>query len=276
MGIKPYKKESMERCDSCGAPMSEYEYDRYGGLCKLCRGEESKAHSPDGKPSGIQGNEALTFTAAKNPEQEVFIIDCGSAEKAKALNDAFDDAAHNENGSLTSKNLGGDPVNWWNAGQFFAACVDPCGKAASWCEDWLRNSVGRENKANEELSPKMQKRLKLKAWQVSSNKMKGFDEAGYSFLDLYEDGRCDPIAVPTKGYETEKEALAAAKEIFDDFDEYLEVTALFDEEGGPDGEAVWFPAYGLKKTFVDLPEGEGLEVLSELSDVLYRLYTKGA
>ena len=130
-------------------------------------------------------------------------------------------------------------------------------------------------KRHEALSPKMQKRLKLKAWQENTLEMKGFDEAGYSFLDLYEGGKCPAFMTPTKGYETEKEALDAAKKIFDDFDEYFEITALFDEAGGPDGEAVWFPAYGLKKTFVDLPEGEGLEVLSELSDVLYRVYTKG-
>lgn len=143
MGIKLRKRESMEHCDSCGATMSEYEYDRYGGLCKLCRGEESKSHGADGKASGRQGNEALAFTAIKNPKQAAFIIDCGSAEKAKALNDAFDKAAYNENGSeLTSKNLGGDPINWWDAGQFFAACVDPCDKAAAWCEDWLRHSDG--------------------------------------------------------------------------------------------------------------------------------------
>jgi hypothetical protein len=121
----------------------------------------------------------------------------------------------------------------------------------------------------------MQKRLKLKAWQDNSVKMQGFDEAGYSFLDLYDGGKCPAFITPIKGYETEKEALDAAKKIFDDFDEYFEITARFDEAGGPDGEAVWFPAYGLKKTFVDLPEGEGLEVLNELSDVLYRLYTKG-
>lgn len=42
MGIKLIKKESMERCDSCGAVMTEYEYDRYGGLCKHCRSKESK------------------------------------------------------------------------------------------------------------------------------------------------------------------------------------------------------------------------------------------
>ena len=130
-------------------------------------------------------------------------------------------------------------------------------------------------KRHEALSPKMQKRLKLKAWQDNTLKMKGFDEAGYSFLDLYEGGKCPAFMTPTKGYETEKEALDAAKKIFDDFDEYFEITALFDEAGGPDGEAVWFPAFGLKKTFADLPKGEGLEVLSELSDVLYRLYTKG-
>lgn len=39
------KKESMERCDSCGAVMTEYDYDRYGGLCKRCRdkGEAKKS-----------------------------------------------------------------------------------------------------------------------------------------------------------------------------------------------------------------------------------------
>jgi hypothetical protein len=42
MGIKLIKKESMERCDSCGAVMTEYDYDRYGGLCKHCRSKESK------------------------------------------------------------------------------------------------------------------------------------------------------------------------------------------------------------------------------------------
>lgn len=132
-----------------------------------------------------------------------------------------------------------------------------------------------ESKKNEELSPKMKQRRKLKSWQDASMQMKGFDEAGYSFLDLYDNGKCSSIVAPTKGYATEKEALDAGKKIFDDFDEYLDVTAYHDEEGGPDGEPMWFPAYGLKKTFVDLPEGEGLEVLSELSDVLYRLYTKG-
>lgn len=352
-------------------------------------------------------NEAA-YTAVKNPEQPVFIIDCGSAEKAKALNDAFNGAVQYKNGRLASKNLGGDPISWWNAGRFFTACVDPCDKAAKWCEEWLRNSGGaapaiqgnsaglesksikNENilsgllaknpvwneiaggdtaeladniekgewiglmtgaeddtdagwdkyidsafgpfvdfvearyikpdenepdfrvaqikfkplfnrlstnaktglladlgdkiadgyfavaeKRPEALSPKMQKRLKLKTWQDNTMKMKGFDEAGYSFLDLYDNGKCSSIVAPTKGYATEKEALDAGKKIFDDFDEYLDVTAYHDEEGGPNGEAVWFPAYGLKKTFVDLPEGEGLEVLSELSDVLYRLYTKG-
>lgn len=48
MGIKLIKKESMERCDSCGAIMTEYDYDRYGGLCKYCRSKESKHEDSDG------------------------------------------------------------------------------------------------------------------------------------------------------------------------------------------------------------------------------------
>lgn len=44
---KDGKKESMERCDSCGAVMTEYDYDRYGGLCKHCRdkGEAKKSEA---------------------------------------------------------------------------------------------------------------------------------------------------------------------------------------------------------------------------------------
>ena len=234
-----------------------------------------------------EANEAA-YTAIKNPEQAVFLIDCGSPEKAQELNAAFAALAEkvlDRDDPDAVAAIGRDVVQFWDVGPYFTACVDPCDKAAAWCEKWLRNSdgaapgiqgngAGLESKA-EELSPKMQKRLKIKSWQANSAKMKGFEEAGYSFLDMYEDGACSSIGVPTKGYDTEKEALEAAKKIFNDFDEYLDVTAHFDEEGGPDGEAVWFPAFGLKKTFVDLPEGEGLEVLSELSDVLYRLYTKG-
>ena len=355
-------------------------------------------------------NEAA-YTAVKNPKQAAFIIDCGSPEKAKELNDAFSALAEkvlDHNDKEAGDAIGRNVILYYDVGPFFTACVDPCDKAAAWCEEWLRNSGGAapaiqgnsagleskgiknesilsgllaknpvwneisggdtaeladniekgewiglmtgaeddtdagwdkyiadtfgpfidfvdaryikpdENdpdfrvaqikfkplfnrlstnaktglladlgdkiadgyfaaaeKRTEALSPKMQKRLKLKGWQDNTMKMKGFDEAGYSFLDLYDNGKCSSIVAPTKGYDTEKEALDAGKKIFDDFDEYLDVTAYHDEEGGPNGEAVWFPAYGLKKTFVDLPEGEGLEVLSELSDVLYRLYTKG-
>ena len=47
MGIKLIKKESMERCDSCGAVMTEYDYDRYGGLCKYCRSKGETKKSED-------------------------------------------------------------------------------------------------------------------------------------------------------------------------------------------------------------------------------------
>jgi len=52
---KDGKKESMERCDSCGAVMTEYDYDRYGGLCKRCRdkGEAKKPAESSKKSEGI-------------------------------------------------------------------------------------------------------------------------------------------------------------------------------------------------------------------------------
>lgn len=59
---KDGKKESMEHCDACGAVMTEYDYDRYGGLCKRCRdkGEAKKpAESSKKSESDIwdEGNE---------------------------------------------------------------------------------------------------------------------------------------------------------------------------------------------------------------------------
>lgn len=50
MGIKLIKKESMERCDSCGAVMTKYDYDHYGGLCKYCR-DKGKAKKSERRPS---------------------------------------------------------------------------------------------------------------------------------------------------------------------------------------------------------------------------------
>jgi len=90
MGIKLCKKESMERCDSCGAVMTEYDYDRYGGLCKYCRSKESKQES---------GLDAITFAEpsfdaatygleeiSKNDSGEIDVVDgVDSNDSAPAL-----------------------------------------------------------------------------------------------------------------------------------------------------------------------------------------------
>lgn len=62
---KDGKKESMERCDSCGAVMTEYDYDRYGGLCKRCRdkGEAKKPAESSKKSEEVVNN--LTSPEAK-------------------------------------------------------------------------------------------------------------------------------------------------------------------------------------------------------------------
>lgn len=87
-------------------------------------------------------NEAA-YTAIKNPEQATFIIDCGTPEKAKELNDAFYKVAFVEDGWKPNKEvIGGELILSWNVGPFFTACVDPCDKAAAWCEEWLRNHGG--------------------------------------------------------------------------------------------------------------------------------------
>lgn len=87
-------------------------------------------------------NEAA-YTAIKNPEQAAFIIDCGTPEKAKELSDAFYKVAFVGNGWQYNKEvIGGELIQGWNVDKFFTACVDPCDKAAAWCEEWLRNSGG--------------------------------------------------------------------------------------------------------------------------------------
>ena len=234
-----------------------------------------------------KANEAV-YKAIKNPRQATFIIDCGSPEKSRALNDAF--------AALAEKVLGNDDpdakdaigrniIQFWDVGPYFTACVDPCDKAARWCEEWLRNSgdaapgiqgnsAGLESKSCEALSPKMQQRLKLKTWQEASRKMKGFDVAGYSFLDLWDDGKCYPICVPAEGKETAEAAKKTAEKMFADFDDYVDVGSDFIPEGGPGGEDLWFPTYALKKTFANLSTEDGLTVLGELSDVLHKVHTR--
>ena len=357
-------------------------------------------------------NEAA-YTAIKNPEQATFIIDCGTPEKAKALNDAFYKVAFVEDGWKPNKEvIGGELVQGWNVDKFFTACVDPCDKAAAWCEEWLRNSGGAAapaiqgnsaglesnnetatneddvgvrltnilnsndvwsevsggdndalvdqildgawiglmcgpdsnaaadwdayitdtfgpfsqyvaaewfspdkndpdfktvrikfkprfalgdketqtsvlnslgdkiadgyfamaEKRNEALSPKMQQRRKLKSWQDATMQMKGFDEAGHSFLDMFNGEKFHTIFLPVDPKPTKEEGEKVAEKIFGDFEGYLKYGTEYDPG---DGDGAWLPYYGLTKEFLDLPEGEGLEVLSELSDVLYKAYTKG-
>jgi len=90
-------------------------------------------------------NEAA-YTAIKNPGNAVFLIDCGSPEKAKALFDAFSVPAEKvlfNNDKEAIDAIGRDIVQFWNVGPYFTALVDPCDKAAAWCENWLRNSDGK-------------------------------------------------------------------------------------------------------------------------------------
>lgn len=129
------------------------------------------------------------------------------------------------------------------------------------------------HKKQEGLSPKMQQRLKIKAWQEATIKMKGFDDAGYSFLDLWDDGKCPQICIPAEGKETEEAARKAAEKMFADFDEYVDVGSGFIPEGGPNGEDMWFPSYALKKDFANLSTADGLTVLEELSDTLHKALT---
>lgn len=98
MGIKLCKKESMEHCDSCGAIMTEYEYDRYGGLCKRCRSEESKQETPAASEGRLRADtfaepsfDAATYgleEITKNKDGEIDVVDAiDSNDSAQALAD---------------------------------------------------------------------------------------------------------------------------------------------------------------------------------------------
>lgn len=95
----------------------------------------------------IRKTSEAAYSAIKNPEQAAFIIDCGSSEKAKALHVAFSELFERisgKNDKDAADQLGSrDIVMFYNVGPYFTACVDPCDKAAAWCENWLRNSDGK-------------------------------------------------------------------------------------------------------------------------------------
>ncbi len=113
MGIKLIKKESMERCDSCGAVMTEYEYDRYGGLCKYCRSKESKTE--ESAPyiqryviTGGTGPKSGTETARRkikitgDPEQALWDLVLGEIrpgyEQRLFVNDTYYDCVGSDEG----------------------------------------------------------------------------------------------------------------------------------------------------------------------------------
>lgn len=133
----------------------------------------------------------------------------------------------------------------------------------------------KEMKCGEALSPKMQNRLKIKAWQDATTKLKGFQEAGHGFLDMFDGDKMNSIILLAECKNTEEEGEAYAKKILGDFDEYFDIGTAFEQEGGPDGEDVYLPYYRLKKTFFSLPQEDGIKILSELSDVLYKELSVG-
>lgn len=96
MGIKLIKKESMERCDSCGAVMTEYEYDRYGGLCKYCRSKESKqSEAARGLFDISNAKEILTggdrYNPVKSVEDEIAWNAYCNGGNRKVLRDCLND-----------------------------------------------------------------------------------------------------------------------------------------------------------------------------------------
>lgn len=87
---KDGKKESMERCDSCGAVMTEYDYDRYGGLCKHCRDKGEAKKSEAGGSVDAQTFPNITDTTLQILKQG------GHRVSATTLEDVVADLAYGE------------------------------------------------------------------------------------------------------------------------------------------------------------------------------------
>lgn len=87
---KDGKKESMERCDSCGAVMTEYDYDRYGGLCKRCRDKGEAKKSEAGGSVDAQTFPNITDTTLQILKQG------GHRVSATTLEDVVADLAYGE------------------------------------------------------------------------------------------------------------------------------------------------------------------------------------
>lgn len=93
---KDGKKESMERCDSCGAVMTEYDYDRYGGLCKRCR-DKGEAKKSEGLSeyrhyTNPDNGRTASLDPIKHPGLNKFIVYFEAGEKRySSIKDAEDD-----------------------------------------------------------------------------------------------------------------------------------------------------------------------------------------
>lgn len=133
------------------------------------------------------------------------------------------------------------------------------------------NSNLAESKADEAgLSAKMQARQKIKKLDDLFNTMKGFSEWGPSFMDLYNGGKFNEFVAVPVGFKTEEEAKAKAAKMFDEFDDYAAWKVFYDEEGGPDGEAVWMPSIAFKPSILQLDLDDAKFVFQEISDVIDR------
>ena len=90
------KGESMERCDSCGAIMTEYEYDRYGGLCKRCR-ERDESKKSESYPDWIAfyfcvdnlGDEYAVYPQGVHDRNGVKVVDLQSQYSPIGYHEAY-------------------------------------------------------------------------------------------------------------------------------------------------------------------------------------------
>ena len=121
-------------------------------------------------------------------------------------------------------------------------------------------------KNNEALSPKLANKKKIQAYDATTDKLKGFKELGALFSDMYGHGSIIPA-----GSQDKAKAQAMADKELGDFDDYIKYSVEFDDEGGPDGEEWYLPAFEFKPEFMELDTEDGNEVLSMLSDAIYNL-----
>lgn len=117
------------------------------------------------------------------------------------------------------------------------------------------------------LSDKLKARSKVKKLASIFDRIKAFNDWGFSLLDIYNNGQFEYSVIPAP-FGTEAAAKAFGDKQFSDFDDYLAWGANLIPEGGRNGEDAWFPTITFKPSVLNLDENDAEFIFKEIADIV--------